>query len=318
MNLLKKDVTLSMQPDWRFEINIHKTDAYIEAMKESGMSSQDVCYFCGANDGIYLELHHLDGNHDNFNDDNTVFACSLCHRYHHLGLLAYYKQAKIYYLPNSTDIPLKELGISNRAMLMFQYTHPDCLTEHLPFLQDITKINDVFKGYDSYELWQFKINKVVELKKIRKRQQEEIRDADTLKDEEARKKRLEEIELSHKTENEIFAQKYDIRELDAKHLGVVIEKTEKQAQEIKEGRFMYLANGISLLTLADALSKIYQQNPEKFYDVLQNGLYNTYGRMIIWYNINVMQSLNGEYTVDEKMHYLITRQQQQLRNRHNI
>lgn len=38
------------------------------------------CAICKSDDINFLEVHHIDGNHDNNNVNNLVFLCSKCHQ----------------------------------------------------------------------------------------------------------------------------------------------------------------------------------------------------------------------------------------------
>ena len=311
----KKELRLSMQPDWRREIKLHQSNDYIEAMNSLDLDEHSSCYFCGAQDGPYLELHHLDGDHTNFDmDKNVVLACSMCHRYHHLGLLAYYKQATTLYLPHDLHISKLDLSIINRAALYHTFLNPDKHIGDLPIVRQLMTINEVFKRYDSLEIWNAKLKKSKELKEIRDKQQKEIRDLDNIKDEVERRTELERITEEHRLKNQEFEEKHNIKMRDRNRLIEV----GKDLDRIKKGELLYLANDISLLSLVHALTQIHQTAPEKFDVALKHGLHNSYGQICVWFTKNIMQSLNGQYTADQKLHYLISRQARQLRNRRNI
>ena len=311
----KPSLRLSMQPDWRLEINLHKTPEYQHAMSRLALDDSCSCYFCGAKDGPYLELHHLDGDHSNFDmDKNVVLACSMCHRYHHLGLLAYYNQASCIYLPNDLILDKINLSIMNRAALFYGYLNADKAAEELPIVRQIIAINETFKRHDSYEVYHKKIEQLKELKEIRKAQQTKIRSVDEIKEEAERKAALARIETENKVQDEEFEAKYNVKLADIKRLS----DTSSNLERIKNGELLYLANDISPINLAEALSKIYQASPSKFEQVLTSGLKNNFGEICVWFNKNIMQSLNGEYTIDQKMHYLLNRQSQQLKSRRNI
>lgn len=42
------------------------------------------CQYCSFQSGKYQEIHHLDGDHNNFNKNNLVTVCPLCHQVHHI------------------------------------------------------------------------------------------------------------------------------------------------------------------------------------------------------------------------------------------
>lgn len=311
----KKELRLSMQPDWRREIKLHQSDDYIEAMNSLDLDEHSSCYFCGAQDGPYLELHHLDGDHTNFDmANNVVLACSMCHRYHHLGLLAYYKQATTLYLPNDLHISKIDLSIINRAAIYHGFLNPGKNIGDLPIVRQLMTINEVFKRYDRLEIWEAKLEKSKKLKEMRDKRQQEIRDVDKLKDEAERRAELERLENEHKLKDQEFEEEHNIKLRDKNRLIQV----GKDLERIKAGELLYLANDISLLSLAHALTQIHFSAPEKFNFALEHGLHNSYGQICVWFTKNIMQSLNGEYTSDQKLHYLINRQARQLRNRRNI
>ncbi len=68
---------------------IGDTEKFLHALKIDSSSffkkHDHRCYFCDFRDLRFLEVHHLDGNHNNNNESNLVPACTLCHRAHHLA-----------------------------------------------------------------------------------------------------------------------------------------------------------------------------------------------------------------------------------------
>lgn len=53
------------------------------------------CGFCGFRDERYLEIHHIDGDHQNNTESNLLGACTLCHRQHHLLWLSQYDHGRL-------------------------------------------------------------------------------------------------------------------------------------------------------------------------------------------------------------------------------
>lgn len=98
---------LGMQHDWQNERKLHSTHKYMVAranlMNSYPNDKRMTCYFCGFPDGKFLELHHLDGNHDNNNSENLVLACSCCHRLHHLGWIASSNLGRMTFLPQPSN-----------------------------------------------------------------------------------------------------------------------------------------------------------------------------------------------------------------------
>lgn len=111
INMLKKQgisegygqLTFAVSSPWQREKSLHTTDEYFDwrAKRLNAVPAGHwaTCYFCGFPDDIFLELHHLNGNHKDYSDENLVFACSLCHRLHHLGWVGTENLGKLIYLP---------------------------------------------------------------------------------------------------------------------------------------------------------------------------------------------------------------------------
>lgn len=102
------DLTLNFDiANWGKEKELHCTDKYfserkklLSAVKNRGNGNNTACcHFCGFPDGDFLELHHLDGNHENWDESNLTLACSLCHKNHHLGWVGLHNLGSLVYLP---------------------------------------------------------------------------------------------------------------------------------------------------------------------------------------------------------------------------
>ena len=64
---------------------IDGAQAAYRAMRASRLAASGYkCHYCGIR-SKRNGLDHLDGNHHNSVDENTVCACPLCHAYHHVG-----------------------------------------------------------------------------------------------------------------------------------------------------------------------------------------------------------------------------------------
>lgn len=72
------------QDFWK-ERSLHKTELYLNTLRSVENLKECQCCFCGFADGEYLELHHKNGDHDDFSLENLDTICSLCHRTLHLG-----------------------------------------------------------------------------------------------------------------------------------------------------------------------------------------------------------------------------------------
>ena len=70
----------------------------------------NVCVDCGKSKGLWMMIHHIDGNHGNMVADNLIYLCHYCHFKRHMGydwrLLDKYKDVE--WLPNHK--PTKTTG----------------------------------------------------------------------------------------------------------------------------------------------------------------------------------------------------------------
>lgn len=115
-----KDIT-----QWLFEKQWHLTDEYFEVrnyLLQNTKPAEQVCAFCGFPDGRFLEVHHCDNDHENWNEDNLVLACSLCHRLHHWGWIAVEQLGDLQFikqpdLPDISEYSLKPQTIDNLEYL---------------------------------------------------------------------------------------------------------------------------------------------------------------------------------------------------------
>ena len=70
--------------------SLYKTSKFIEVFKDRNKTETINCYFCGESiiktkgqDKDALNIHSLDGNHNNWNEDNKVPTHRSCHSYFH-------------------------------------------------------------------------------------------------------------------------------------------------------------------------------------------------------------------------------------------
>lgn len=67
-------------PNWKggtYTSKTHTRIAYRKYVHE--------CAMCGTNEECVLEVHHIDENHENNNEDNLIILCSNCHSRVHRG-----------------------------------------------------------------------------------------------------------------------------------------------------------------------------------------------------------------------------------------
>lgn len=94
---------------WKDEKLWHSSQDYIDTLLSIDNWQDCECHYCGAKDGELLEIHHLDGNHSNYNESNLVPICALCHRTIHLGLCAIGNCATLHYVPNTSLVTLQDI-----------------------------------------------------------------------------------------------------------------------------------------------------------------------------------------------------------------
>lgn len=111
---------LSMLMNWRNERKAHLHQDYMPQCKaliaQQSRNKLATCYFCGFPDGQFLELHHLDGDHSNYNSKNLVLACSCCHRLHHLGWVAIENLGKLTFMPQNVIKKVKTSSLQPQNM----------------------------------------------------------------------------------------------------------------------------------------------------------------------------------------------------------
>lgn len=88
----KKRFPLVLSADiknWNIPIN-HGTDLDDDVRMKNIRKTilerdKHTCQYCGWRSSKHQEIHHLDGNHNNFNENNLATVCPLCHQVHHLS-----------------------------------------------------------------------------------------------------------------------------------------------------------------------------------------------------------------------------------------
>ena len=69
------------------------------------------CQYCGWKSKDFQEIHHKDHNHENFDEDNLVTTCPLCHQVFHLPSISSLKGGKMIWLPELPQSLLNNLCI---------------------------------------------------------------------------------------------------------------------------------------------------------------------------------------------------------------
>lgn len=90
--MLKLTLDLEQAKTWKEQKLWHQTDVYFEHLHDIDLTGHR-CYFCDFPDGKFLELHHVDGDHTNYDLKNLRPICSMCHRMIHPGWAALSNEA---------------------------------------------------------------------------------------------------------------------------------------------------------------------------------------------------------------------------------
>lgn len=105
------------------------------------------CAGCGfqssSTQGGYLELHHLDDDHDNNSGKNHAALCPFCHQVFHCGLMGGRECGRIAYLPEISQAALN-LTINAAASMRHHLSgNIDALNEILNIDKNNNRKNDV-------------------------------------------------------------------------------------------------------------------------------------------------------------------------------
>lgn len=106
-----KPLAINMQMDWRNEMKIHLSDKYLDELALL-RTTTTACFFCGFVDGRYMEVHHVNGDHNDWNKSNVVPACTLCHRVNHIGWVGVKNHGSLGFIPNNITTPSEEIAPS--------------------------------------------------------------------------------------------------------------------------------------------------------------------------------------------------------------
>ena len=284
------------RPNWRTEVNLHTTPTYLARLEHLRLNHDGIgCYFCGFPDGPFLEIHHLDGDHDNWDDENLRAACSLCHRLQHLGWVGIKSQGVLIHLPADSvavdndleDSPrwsLEVFNILQRFYLMTSYMTPaqQNKIESLPLKKSINALLGSFRRRN-YEV---NYNSVKKEAAIKIEEQKKLQNMTKEEKDEYFKKQMEE------------------------------RQSESTAKNIADdGSTSFLSGELHIIDLVDALCeehKLYEEtdvrerakrNPvDTFFETQQKA---TFGRLAIWFNEGVFEPFEPQpdYTLKDRMDY---------------
>jgi len=70
----------------------------------------NTCQYCGLKSSKYQEVHHLDDNHFNNDEDNLITICSLCHACFHIGFTGQNNKGVIIYLDPAVGLSQESLN----------------------------------------------------------------------------------------------------------------------------------------------------------------------------------------------------------------
>lgn len=68
------------------------------------------CQYCGWVDQEFNEVHHIDENHENMNENNLTLACPLCHQCFHLGHASLSLGGKIIWVKDITQAEVNHIA----------------------------------------------------------------------------------------------------------------------------------------------------------------------------------------------------------------
>lgn len=97
---------------------INKQNDLISLYKQIKEKQKHTCHFCNFIDPLFIEIHHVNGDHFDNSEKNLVTACTLCHRQHHLLWLSVHDHAQLGAV-NADYINQAELNHLQRICLVF-------------------------------------------------------------------------------------------------------------------------------------------------------------------------------------------------------
>lgn len=314
-----------IRPDWRSEIPVHNTDRYKEKLASVEWQGNERCYFCGFPDGHFLEIHHLNHDHEDYNNGNLVPCCSLCHRLHHLSWVGMKSMGQLLHLPSiesdDDDFPasppfsLEVVSLINRFYLMQEVFTDEQKRKlkMLPISQVIDSILSTFQFVDFHTVLINRMKQSTELKNL----QEQYAQA-TGEEKEKINKQISDFKKKLREENTSNATTSKMQNLAA-NPELSIEKKREELDNLNAAKeaissTSYLGGDISIIDLAILLAQIDRQykdneltgftiNPcDKWFDEQKAG---QHGRTTVWFNSSVYEPIFPEqnYTWEERMNY---------------
>ena len=289
------DLSINVQrPFWRTEVNLHTSPEYLARMHNLRNNHDGVgCYFCGFPDGPFLEIHHLDHNHENYAKENLRAVCSLCHRLQHLGWVGIKSLGKLVHLPSdvmaaeispngSPAWSLEVFNLIQRFYLMSSYLSAEQQKklESLPLKASINRLLNAFKRRD----FELNYNDIKKVKAAQLEKQKELQNMSKEQKDEYFKEQLEKVQ-SAKPKN-------------------------KAPDDVS-----FLSGELHVIDLVDALCEEYsayeetspreraRENPSDNFFATQKA--GTYGRLAVWFNPSVFAPFekNPEYTLKDRLDY---------------
>lgn len=279
------------RPSWRTEVNIHNTPQYLEYLTHTRNNSEGlVCYFCGFPDGPYLEVHHLDHDHENYEPDNLCSVCTLCHRTQHLGWVGIKSQGRLIYLPSRADYPdneqpkysLEIFNIIQRFYLMSSHLTP----HQQKRLQELPMMNAINDLLDSLQRRNFEgdYHSIMKEKAIKLEEQERL------------------LNMSKEEKDEFFKLQLEAKNAPKPIVGSPVSDAP------------YLSGDLHIIDLVDALCEehtSYEKNLTKtrpknnpvdvFFDSQAKG---ARGRLAVWFNQSVFQPFSPVCSsLEERLEY---------------
>lgn len=111
-------------PDlWKRDSVIHRGMKELPEIIAILKANEYRCYFCGFLDPLFIEPHHLNGDHTDHSATNVVPACTLCHATHHLFAISQDQSAVFgLFKDNITQTNLNHL---QRLQLVLNYHQSD-------------------------------------------------------------------------------------------------------------------------------------------------------------------------------------------------
>lgn len=289
------DLGINVQrPSWRTEVNLHTTPKYLASMHNLRNNHEGVgCYFCGFPDGPFLEIHHLDHDHENYDNDNLRAICTLCHRLQHLGWVGIKSHGKLVHLPSDVSAAerspngspawsLEVFNLIQRFYLMSPYLSAEQQKklESLPLKTSINRLLNAFKRRN----FELDYNEVKKVKAEQLEKQKELQD------------------MSKEQKDNYFKEQ--------------LEKSQNAKPKNKAPEDVsFLSGELHIIDLVDALCEEHtayentspreraRENPtDNFFATQKAG---SYGRLSVWFNQSVFAPFekHAEYSLKDRLDY---------------